>query len=161
MLLSLALFRHLFTQGEACLLTCFSVKESEVENITTVLCMEFSSSSLTTYGESIKVTWNRSHDTCLHIITGSKGQMWSTQYQGFYQKPFKKDQNMARWWSWYFWLSTIYLHLSFICMLSRTVYPQLPHNSMLQCCIIYSTFTHLTDTYPVYLHVWLTGLLAL
>ncbi len=46
----------------------FKCEESEVENRTTVLCMEFSSSSFTTYGESIKLTCNRAHDICLHLL---------------------------------------------------------------------------------------------
>lgn len=37
--------------------TCFSVKLSLLENMTTVLCIAFSSSSLTWYGVSIVMIW--------------------------------------------------------------------------------------------------------
>lgn len=47
---------HLRIQTNKQTNTCFSVKLSLLENMTTVLCMAFSSSSLTVYGVSIVVT---------------------------------------------------------------------------------------------------------
>lgn len=52
--------------------TCFSVKLSLLENMTTVLCMAFSSSSLTTYGVSIVVICTSGENDTKSVIIKSK-----------------------------------------------------------------------------------------
>lgn len=64
--------------------TCFNVKLSLLENMTTVLCMAFSSSSFTWYGDSMVVTcmlWSMSTNTPLDrwvwVLWYSLHEKWS------------------------------------------------------------------------------------